>query len=67
MPLPPELVTQIVLQFPTVAILVWLLVRLDQRLNTLIRVICDLAQDSVNTQIADRVAQYLDDDIQGKF
>lgn len=37
-----ELVRQIVLQAPSVAILVYLLIRLDQRLAEMTKVLCDL-------------------------
>lgn len=40
-----ELVSQIVLQAPTVAALLYLLFRLDNRLDELIKTICELATD----------------------
>lgn len=39
-----ELLRQIILQAPSVAILVYLLIRLDQRLAEMTRVLCDMIQ-----------------------
>lgn len=38
-----KLIEQIILQAPTVAVLLYLLFRLDQRIAELIKVICELA------------------------
>lgn len=40
-----ELIRQIVLQAPSVAILVYLLIRLDMRLAEMTKVICSLLED----------------------
>jgi len=52
-----ELLAQIVTQAPTVAILVYLLIRLDQRMSTLIDVICEMAQYEQDDALQRRLQQ----------
>lgn len=60
------LVDQLILQFPVVAILLWLLFRLDRRMADLIEVICELALQQEDKAIKERVSRYLDNS-QTKF
>lgn len=60
------LVDQLILQFPVVAILIWLLFRLDRRMADLIQVICEMATDSMDRQFSERIDRYLDNS-QTKF
>lgn len=43
--MPDELMSQVLLQAPTIAALLYLLFRLDARLDELIKTICELATD----------------------
>lgn len=66
MNLPNTLIEQMVLQFPVVAILVWLLFRLDRRMSDLIAVICELATERLDQQFTERIDRYLNNS-QTKF
>lgn len=57
--LPQTLVETVILQFPVVAILVWLLFRLDRRMADLIQVICEMATDRMDAQFSERIDRYL--------
>jgi hypothetical protein len=61
MNIPPDLITQIVIQFPTVAILMYLLFRLDRRIADLIQVICEMATERMDEQFSERIDRYLGD------
>lgn len=50
-----ELLRQVIIQAPAVAILLYLLIRLDQRVGELIKVICDLAERSDVFQATERL------------
>jgi hypothetical protein len=54
-----ELISQIVIQMPTVGILLYLLFRLDQRIAELIKVICDLADDDRQLKVKRRLEDLL--------
>jgi hypothetical protein len=56
---PQQLLEQMILQFPIVAILVWLLFRLDRRMADLILVICEMATDRMDQQFSERIDRYL--------
>jgi len=52
--MPEDVISQVILQAPTIAALLYLLFRLDARLDELIKTICELATDDRN----DREAAY---------
>jgi hypothetical protein len=52
-----QLISQIVIQMPTVGILLYLLFRLDQRIAELIKVICELADRNDDQLARERLAQ----------
>ena len=52
--MPDDVISQVILQAPTIAALLYLLFRLDARLDELIKTICELATDDRN----DRAAAY---------
>lgn len=61
MNLPSEILVQLVVQFPVVAILMYLLFRLDRRMADLIGVICQLAGASLDQVTLERIDRYLGD------
>jgi hypothetical protein len=46
--MPEDVISQVIFQAPTIAALLYLLFRLDARLDELIKTICELATDDRN-------------------